>query len=261
MLLLLILAISTSAYVVKPGFRGVVVTLGRVSSDFRSEGFHLKLPLISKVAPQLVQQQAVELEAECYSSDLQQVEMSLKVLYRVPENAVVRLYRDFEGGVFESLVRPRVAEALKEVTAVHRAEQIVQQREAVKAATLASAREKVGGLVAIEDVVLEDIRLTGGLESAIESKMVQEQEANRAKFAQQQVETEARTLVIHATGEAEAIELQGKALRENPSVLDLQIVARWDGVPPQVVGPGISGAELILPLGAVRPTETDGGAQ
>lgn len=79
--------------------------------------------------------------------------------------------------------------------------------------------------------------------------MVQQQEAARARFAQQQVEIEASTVVIKARGEAESINLRGKALRENPSVLELQIVELWDGVTPLVVGPEATGANMILPLG------------
>jgi prohibitin 2 len=55
--------------------------------------------------------------------------------------------------------------------------------------------------------------------------------------------------VIKAKGEAESINLRGKALQENPSVLDLQVVERWDGATPLVVGPGAIGADLVLPLG------------
>jgi prohibitin 2 len=67
-------------------------------------------------------------------------------------------------------------------------------------------------------------------------------------------------VVIKAKGEAESINLRGKALKENPSVLDLQVVERWDGVTPLVVGSGVSGANMVLPLGeenleAARGTE------
>ena len=66
---------------------------------------------------------------------------------------------------------------------------------------------------------------------------------------QQQAQTEASTVVIKAKGEAESIVLRGKALRENPSVLELQIIEHWDGVTPLVVGPGATGANMMLPLG------------
>jgi prohibitin 2 len=246
---ILIIAGSSATYVVEPGHRGVEVMLGRVSPVFKPEGFGLKLPFATVIVPQVIRQQTATMVADCYSSDLQQVKIDVRVLYRVPESSVVTVFRDYWGAPFDSLVKPRVAEALNEITARRSAELIVQKREEVKSQALASARQKIGDVLVIEDIVLEDISLTRALENAIEAKMVQEQEAARSRFAQQQAQTEASTVVIKATGEAESIILRGKALRENPSVLELQIIERWDGVTPLVVGPGATGANMMLPLG------------
>ena len=245
----LVLAGASASYVVEPGHRGVEGTLGKVSPAFKPEGFGFKLPFITTVAPQLIRQQTAKMQVDCYSSDLQQVEIDVRVLYRVPPSSVVALFRDYEGVPFEALIKPRVAEAINEITALRTAEVIVQKREEVKSRALESARLKVGNVIVIEDVVLENINLTKSLENAIEAKMVQEQEAARARFSQQQAEVEANTAVIKARGEAESINLRGKALRENPSVLELQIVEHWDGITPLVVGPGATGASMMLPLG------------
>ncbi len=249
----LIIAATTSTYVVDPGYRGVEVTLGKVSPVFKPEGFGLKLPLITTIVPQLIRQQTAQMVADCYSSDLQQVKMDLRILYRVPDASVVTVFRDYAGDPFDTLIKPRIAESINEVTALRTAEVIVQKREEVKTRVLESARKKLGELLVLEDVVLEDIGLTKMVENAIEAKMVQEQEAARARFSQQQAQTEANTAVIKAHGEAESINLRGKALRENPSIIDLQIVERWDGITPLVVGPSAQGASMILPLGDFKP--------
>lgn len=247
-LLILVIAASSATYVVNPGYRGVQVTLGKVSPLPKPEGFGFKLPFVTRVYPVLIRQQAGKFEAECYSSDLQQVKIALRVLYRIPENKVVTVFRDYAGDPFESLVQPRVAEAIKELTALRTAEMIVQKREEVKMGSLENARKKINELLVLDDLVVEDIGLTDVLEKAIEAKMVQEQEAARARFAQQQAEVEASTAVIKAKGEAQSIHLRGKALMENPSVLDLQVVEKWDGIVPLVVGPNAAGAGVLLPL-------------
>src|SRR3989449_10290368 len=192
----LIIAGSSSTFVVEPGFRGVQVTLGKVSSVFKPEGFGFKLPFITTVVPQSIRQQTAKFEADCYSSDLQQIKIDVRVLYRVPQASIVSIFREYAGDPFQTLIRPRVAEAIKELTALRSAEIIVQKREEVKSRTLEIARQKVGDLLVLDDIVLEDINLTKGLEAAIESKMVQEQEAARARFSQQQAQTEANTAVI-----------------------------------------------------------------
>lgn len=246
---ILIIAASSATYVVEPGHRGVEVTLGKVSPAFKPEGFGMKLPFVTHIEPQLIRQQTAKMEADCYSSDLQQVKIAVRVLFRVPQASVVTIFRDYYGDAFDSLIKPRVAEALNEITARRTAELIVKKREEVKSQALASARQKLGDVLVIEDLVLEDINLTHALENAIEAKMVQEQEAARARFAQQQVQVEASTAVIKAKGEAESMVLRGQALRENPSVLELQVIERWDGITPLVVGPGVTGANMMLPLG------------
>jgi prohibitin 2 len=236
---------SAGTYVVDPGYRGVEVTMGRVSSAFKPDGFGFKAPLITLITPISVRQQTAEDKAECYSSDLQQIHIELRVLFRVPESSVVKLFRDYDGDVFESLVAPRIHEAVKEVVASQSAEQVVKNREQIKTRSLELARQKIGTLLVVEDIVIQNIQVTKELEQAIEAKMVQEQEASKSKYLQQRAQIEADTAVIKAKGEAESIRIRGEALKQNPSYVDLQIVDKWDGITPLIIG---SGDQVILPL-------------
>ena len=233
-----ILMAAAGTYVVQPGHRGVEVTLGKVSSTFKPEGFGLKAPFITAIYPLSIRQQTAEDKAECYSADLQQIVMQLRVLFRVPESSVVTLFQGYGGNLFESLVSPRVQEALKEVTALQSAEQIVKNRDQIKTRALELAKKKIGTLLVVEDIVIENIALSKELERAIEQKMVQEQEAAKAKFIQQRAQIEADTVIIKAKGEAESFTIRGQALKENPTFVDLQIVDRWDGITPLIIGSG-----------------------
>jgi len=247
----LLIISASSCYTVDPGTRGVKVTLGKVSPDFLREGFGLKTPLITVVEIIPVRQETREMPAECYSSDLQQMKFTLKVLFRIPENSVVRIFQDYAGNPFESLVAPRVQEALKEFTAQSTAEQCVKQRELIKIATLESSRKKIGELILIDDIVIENIDLSDQLESAIEAKMVQEQETSKSKFVQEQAKVDAETTIIKARAEAETIKIKGEALRLSPDLINLNIVQKWDGRAPMVIGgsgAGGNGASIILPI-------------
>jgi prohibitin 2 len=254
LIFVLVIAGSQSTFVVEPGHRGVRVTLGKVSPLVEGEGLKFKAPFVTTIYPISVRQQTEEMKAECYSADLQQVTASLRILYRVPEGSVVTLFRDYEGDAFTSLVAPRVQEALKEAAALQSAELIVQNRETIKLHTLEAARKKIsqidglGPLVTIEDIALSDIALSRELNAAIEQKMTQKEEAERAKFVQQQAEIDAKTAVIKARGEAKSIQLRGEALRQNPSLIKLQIVEKWDGISPFMVGGQGDSANVLLPL-------------
>lgn len=255
LLFVLIVSATSMTTVVEPGSRGVRVTLGKVSPTFESEGLKFKAPFITEIVQLSVRQQTEELSTQCYSSDLQQVQATVKILYRIPENAVVPLYRDFEGAEYPALIAPRVVEALKEVASAQSAEMIVQNREAIKLQTLEATRKKIGELpaggplIAIEDITLSDLTLSAELNAAIEQKMTQREEAERARFVQRQAEIEAQTVIIKAKGDAESIDIRGKALRESPAFLKLQIVERWDGTSPLVIGGSAgSGANVLMPL-------------
>lgn len=248
MLCLLPFVNACACYVVDPGNRGVLVRLGEVDPKPLPEGFGTKNPFTASVTEVSVRQRTAGLDAPCFSSDLQQVKAHVKVLYRVPEASVVSVYRDYAGEPFDTLIAPRVQEALKESTATMTAEQIVKQREHVKAAALELAKAKVGTLLVIEDIVIENVDLSRELEHAIEQKMVQEQEAAKAKFVQQKTQIEAETAAIRAEGEAKAIRIRGQALKETPQLIDLQIVEKWNGVSPLVVGEGGRSANMLLPL-------------
>lgn len=241
---------SATTYMVDPGTRGIKVTLGKTADQFLPEGFGLKAPFITTIVPVNIRQKTMPVKADCFSSDLQQVSLEVRVLYRVPESSVVQIYKQFAGDPFDSLIAPRVQEALKEVTASQTAEQIVKNREEIKQKAIAAAL-KIGTLLTVVDIVIRNIDLSPELERAIEAKMVAEQQAAQARFTQIQTQTEAETAIIRASGEAKAITVRGEALKLNPAFLRLQIVERWNGKSPLVVPADVNtaGAALLLPLG------------
>ena len=138
-----ILAAASSTYTINPGTRGIKVTLGKATDQFLPEGFGFKTPFVTTIVPINVQQKTRTVLAECFSSDLQQVIMDLRVLYKVPEEAVVQIYKQFAGDPFDSLIAPRVQEALKEVTALQTAVQIVKNREEIKQKAMLAAKQKI----------------------------------------------------------------------------------------------------------------------
>lgn len=246
----LLVSLYSSFYTVQPGNRGILVTLGKVDMNFKSEGLGFKMPFITDLTEVTTKQRTEGLQAAAFSSDLQTVDVHIKVLYRVPESSITTVFQQYAGNPFDSLIAPRVQEALKEVAAQESAEGIVKKREVIKTRTLELARQKVGTILVLEDIVIENIDLSKELETAIEAKMVQEQEAAKAKFTQQKAEIEAKTAVIRAEGEAKAIQVRGEAIRKNPSVIDLQIAEKWDGVAPLVVGG--NGANILLPINKTK---------
>ena len=148
-------------------------------------------------------------------------------------------------------------------------EEIVQRREYVsqKANALLSTNISKYDIFTIERLVITNVELSPKLNQAIESKMIQEQEAQKAQFTQKQKETEAETqriiaqglanaeiekakgkaraIELEATANAAAIEKIGKALKDNPLALEEMRVKRWDGVLPKtILSSGTKAAEF-----------------
>jgi prohibitin 2 len=254
LIFVVILLFSTCTYIVPPGKRGVKVTLGRVSPQPLKEGFGFKQPFITTIHLISVRQETHSMPAACYSSDLQQVQMDIRALYRIPEQSVVAIYQEYAGAPFDNLIAPRIQEAIKEVAATQSAEQIVKNRQQVKLAAVELAQKKIGtNFLELADVVLYNLSLSPELEQAIEMKMVQEQEAAKAKFTQLKAQIEADTAIIRAKGEAEAIGVRGEALRANPAFIKLEMVQNWNGRSPLVVGSEGAG-NLLLQAPQVAPS-------
>lgn len=257
MAVMLMTTAGCSCHTIEPGNKGVKVSWGELQEPALNPGFQTLGPG-TDIHDISIRSHKAEFQAECFSADLQQVKLKIAVLYRIPEAQVIKIFKDYKGDPFDMLVAPRAQESLKEVTASRSAEHIVKEREKVKLEALDALKKKVGDVLVVEDLIIENIDLSKELETAIEQKMVQEQEAAKAKFSLQKAEIdaqiaaakaggEANATLVKAKAEAEAIKIRGDALSKNPAVIQLELVNRWNGVSPQIVTSGGAGTSLILP--------------
>lgn len=231
--------------IVDPGHRGVSITLGKVSPQALPEGLNFKKPFIESVIEVPVQQITQDAKTQCFTSDLQVVDVAYSVMYRIPETKVVELYQQFKGDPFDSLVKPRVEEQLKQVTSAYKSEDLVKSREVVKTAVLEKLRKELAGLVDIRDLIVRNLDLSDILEAAIEKKQVYEQEALGKVYQMKTAASEAEITLIKAKAEAESIKIAGEALKENPGVVALKAIDKWDGISPKTLVIGQKSDVLI----------------
>lgn len=261
MVLAVILSIVafTCTTVVGPNERGVRITLVSASENAMGSGFKIRWPIISEIRKISVATQNSSANLDVFSKDLQSVEMNINVIYHYTPEKVVKIVTDFQEDPVETVLTPMVHEALKEICKDLNSEEIVQRRDYVsqKANTLLNTNISKYDIFTIEKLVITNVELSPKLNQAIESKMIQEQEAQKALFTQKQKETEAETqriiaqglanaeiekakgkakaIELEATANASAIEKIGKALTENPLALEELRIKRWDGVMPKTI--------------------------
>lgn len=241
--------------VVEPGTRGVRTTMGAVSEEPVLPGVTVKWPFFQRIHHLSVKARTNETTAKCFSKDLQEMDVEISILWGIPDQSAVRIFRDYQGEPFEKLVKPRAQEAIKEITIEYSAQDFVAKREEAKRRIADLVRSKVHE-VEVLDVNVENVNLSDALEEAIDKKMVQEQRADQARFEQQLREIQATIDVIKSLGEAGAIAIQGEALKLAPEVLALRIAQKWNGRLPEVVGVGKSPesgeTDLLLPIGSTK---------
>jgi prohibitin 2 len=236
-------------HIVPPGHRGISVTLGKVNPTELPEGITFKWPFIQRILDFPIMQLKADGKAPSFSSDLQNMTFYYTVMYRVPANQVVKLFQQYKGEPYATLIEPRVQEVIKQVTALSRAEDLVKNRERVKDDVLAKLRLAVGDVLQIVDFSMTNIDLSDQLEQAIEQKVVREQEALAKSFELDKEKKQAEITIVRAEAEAKAVGIKGDALKSSPEVIQLEIAQRWDGKAPLSVSVGHGGGtNILLPL-------------
>ena len=224
-----------SCHQTEPMQRSIEVKFGKPSDTVYKEGMYFYNPIGTEILKLSIANQSIEKEVNVYSSDLQPVKTKIRIQYEIPDNSVKNILINYNGNVVDNFVIPKVIEALKEITSTKTAENIVKQRDDIKKRILELSKLKLNNLVNLTDVVIEDTDLSDSLEKAIESKMIQEQEAEKSKFLQEQAKIDAQTKIIRAQAEAKSAEILGKAVSDNPKIIQMEMIKKWDGKMPQVV--------------------------
>jgi regulator of protease activity HflC (stomatin/prohibitin superfamily) len=240
-----------SWYTVDQGERAVVLRYGKMV-DVSEAGLHFKTPLIEDTVTISTRSQTrLYQDVLVYSRDQQPASLTISVNYRVPTDQVSSVYENY--GDIESLVSRlldrQVYDESKNVFGRFNAVTAIQERSRLVAEMQKSIQGSVVGPILIESVQLENIDFDDSYENAVAERMKAEVEVQRVwqnaerekvQAESQKALAEAEAFAIRAKGQAEAevIKARGDALRENPNLIDLTAVEKWDGVVPNTMVPG-----------------------
>lgn len=249
-LVLIVVLALTSISVVPEGHIGVKYRLGSIVSSNLEAGPHFCLPMIESIRRVDVREQVYEMDTTAYTKDTQTVErLQIKVNYLYDQSSLTQLIRTIGIENIESkLIIPQLNSILKNAVGKYKAEELVQNRSALQEQVEAELRTSLSeyGII-VSALNLENIDFEDSFEESIRAKVAAEQEALRVKNETAAKEEEARQLVIAAEAEAEskkiqaeadayAIEVIQKQLQASPEYIQLQMVEKWNGEWPQVMG-------------------------
>jgi regulator of protease activity HflC (stomatin/prohibitin superfamily) len=250
--LLALVVLGGSFYTIDEGERGVILRNGKVVGT-AEPGLSFKLPIVDSVREITVQAQArVYEKVMVYSRDQQSAELYVSVNYRLPADQVQTIYSEYGGkdGVLTRMLDRQVPEEVKNVFGRFNAVTAIQERERLsKEVQEAIQKATTNPVLIVESVQVENIDFSDAYEQSIEQRMLAEVEVQKVQQNAQREKVQAEILVIQAKAEADAKKLQGdaeahainargKALRDNPSLVELVQAEKWDGKLPTTMVPG-----------------------
>jgi prohibitin 2 len=236
--------------VVDPGQTGVIVTLGAVSDEVLTEGFHMKNPFIQSVVQMNNRTQKVESKGTAASKDLQTVTCETAVNYKVLNTASATLYKNVGVSYESTVITPAIMESIKAVTAQFTAEQLITARQQVSDQIRDLLQQKMSQFgISIEVFNIMNFDFSTEFNQAVEAKQTAEQQALKAQQDLGRIKIEAQQQVTQAQAQADSIKLVQEALNTSPQYIEYMKWQKWNGELPKVLAG--SDAGTIIDVGDV----------
>jgi regulator of protease activity HflC (stomatin/prohibitin superfamily) len=243
--------IGDSFYTIDEGERGVILRNGKVIGT-ATPGLNFKLPIVDSVSPIVVQSLAVVHKGVlAYSQDQQTANMQVSINFRIPADRVTEVYSQYGSidNMTSRLIDRQLPEEVKAVFGKFNAATAIKERDRLSAEIQAAVQKAVVGPIVIESVQLENVDFSDAYEKSIEDRMLAEVEVQKIQQNAEREKVQAEIIVIKAKAEtdatkmrgdaeAHAINARGKALRDNPSLVELVAAEKWNGVLPTTMVPG-----------------------
>jgi regulator of protease activity HflC (stomatin/prohibitin superfamily) len=261
---------------VDPGKVGIAVTLGHVGRTAWDPGLHFKLPLLTSVVQMSTRLEKHPVNSPAASKDLQLVTAEVTVPFSLKADSAPDVFQKLgtQETLQGTLIDPGVMESVKAITAQFTAEELVTEREIVKAkieeqiksyVREALTQKGLAGAIEIGNVAITHFDFSKDFNGSIEAKVKAEQDALRAENEKKQKVTQAEaerdsqkaradgaaySIEVQSKAEAAAIQRKADALRANPNLIQLNAVDKWDGKMPQYMG-----GQTPIPFLGVTPKQ------
>lgn len=276
LLVFALMAFNSVIFLVPAGHAGVVFskTQNGVKQATYGEGWNMKLPILESAFIMEVRVKKAESVADAASKDLQDVQTKIALNYHPDKGKIHTLYQNVGPEYETRIIAPAIEEAVRAVTARYTAGEMIEKRDEVSSNIKNSLKTKLEAFdILVDQFSIVNFQFSERFDNAIELKQEAEQDAQRESrvlekvkiVAEQKIaeadglkksailkaEGEAQSKILTAEAEAQAIGFQGKALKENPDVLQLRYIENWNGQVPKVLFGSESGSVPLLNIGNV----------
>lgn len=220
---------------VNSGEVGIRVKFGKASDTIVTEGKVFKSPIIERIVKMNIQVQKIEVQTSSSSRDLQEVDSTLAVNYRIDYERAIELYKTVGLKYEVVIIQPAIEESVKAVTSRYTAEQLITRRSEVSQECMEELSLKVSkyGII-VNDFNITNFNFSEEFNKAIEEKQVAEQKVLTAKQELERDKIEAEKIIVAAEAEQKANELKSESL--TPEILIENFIEKWNGKLPEYVG-------------------------
>jgi len=215
------------------GERGVLLQFGAVQDRVLEEGLYFKIPFVQSVVKMDVRIQKDEINASAASKDLQIVTSRIALNYHIDPDAVNKIWQEVGKNYNIRIIAPSIQEAVKAESAKFTAEELIIKREEVKEQIKANLSTRLlERSIIVDEFNIIEFQFSQAFNEAIEAKVTAEQLKLKADRDLERIKIEADQKIADAVGKAEAIRIEAVALRQNPQVVELRWIEKWDGKVP-----------------------------
>lgn len=239
-----LIALFSSIASIDVGEGGVVFNkqTGVIRDYALTPGWQFVTPFVTEVIHMETRIQKEQVKASAASSNLQTATTDIALNYYVRIDDLPWVYQNLGLDYKTRYVDQAIQDSVKAATAQFMADELITKRETVRTHIEQLLREKLNPKrIQVDAVSITNFEFSPEFQAAIEQKQTAAQLALKAENDLNRIKVEAEQIIAKAGADAKAIEIKGKALKDNPALVQLEWVYKWNGVQPQFLVTGTDG--------------------